>query len=100
LADTPGLIVMRTVAMLANEAFDAVLYGICAEEACDTATRFGLNYARGPMAWSQHLGLSALIKVLHVLHGHYGEERYRTSALIKRRLAAQWVGQNNKRGAQ
>jgi 3-hydroxybutyryl-CoA dehydrogenase len=86
LADVPGLIVMRTVAMLVNEACDAIAYGICSEDAVDQATRFGLNYARGPMAWATHLGLPRVAQVLHHLQAHYCEERYRTSVLIKRRL--------------
>jgi 3-hydroxybutyryl-CoA dehydrogenase len=89
LADVPGLIVMRTVAMLVNEACDAIAYGICDEQAADLATRHGLNYPRGPMAWAGQLGLATVARVLHHLHAHYGEERYRTSVLIKRRLAAQ-----------
>jgi 3-hydroxybutyryl-CoA dehydrogenase len=89
LADVPGLIVMRTVAMLVNEACDAVAYGICSEDAADLATRYGLNYTRGPMAWATHLGLARVAQVLHHLQAHYGEERYRTSVLIKGRLAAQ-----------
>jgi 3-hydroxybutyryl-CoA dehydrogenase len=88
LADVPGLIVMRTVAMLVNEACDAIAYGICAEDAVDLATRYGLNHPRGPMGWAAHLGLPAVAQVLHHLHAHYGEERYRTSVHIKRRLVA------------
>jgi 3-hydroxybutyryl-CoA dehydrogenase len=95
LADLPGLIVMRTVAMLVNEACDAVAYGICGEEAADLATRHGLNYARGPMAWATHLGLPLVAQVLHHLQAHYGEERYRTSVLIKRRLAAQAIARTS-----
>jgi 3-hydroxybutyryl-CoA dehydrogenase len=95
LADLPGLIVMRTVAMLVNEACDAVAYGICGEEAADLATRHGLNYARGPMAWATHLGLARVAQVLHHLQAHYGEERYRTSVLIKRRLAAQAIARTS-----
>jgi 3-hydroxybutyryl-CoA dehydrogenase len=41
------------------------------------------------MAWGAHLGLPRVAQVLHHLRAHYGEERYRTSVLIKRRLAAQ-----------
>lgn len=89
LADVPGLIVMRTVATLVNEACDAIAYGICSEDAADQATRHGLNYARGPMSWATHLGLARVAQVLHHLQAHYGEERYRTSVLINRRLAAQ-----------
>jgi 3-hydroxybutyryl-CoA dehydrogenase len=98
LADVPGLIVMRTVAMLINEACDAIAYGICTEADTELATRFGLNYPRGPMAWAEHLGLPAVAQVLQHLQAHYGEERYRTSVLIKRRLTAQGIASSEGRG--
>lgn len=98
LADVPGLIVMRTVAMLINEACDAIAYGICTEADTELATRFGLNYPRGPMAWAEHLGLPAVAQVLQHLQAHYGEERYRTAVLIKRRLTAQGIASSEGRG--
>jgi 3-hydroxybutyryl-CoA dehydrogenase len=98
LADVPGLIVMRTVAMLINEACDAIAYGVCTEADTELATRFGLNYPRGPMAWAEHLGLPAVAQVLQHLQAHYGEERYRTSVLIKRRLTAQGIASSEGRG--
>ncbi len=94
-ADVPGLIVMRTVAMLVNEACDAVAYGICSEESAEQATRYGLNYPRGPFGWGTFLGVPTVAQVLHHLHAHYGEERYRTSVLIKRRLTAQALQKNS-----
>lgn len=49
LDDTPGLVVMRTVAMLANEAADAVLQGVASARDVDRAMRFGVNYPSGPL---------------------------------------------------
>ena len=85
LDDVAGLIVLRTVAMLVNEAADAVTYGICTADAIDEAMRFGVNYPRGPMAWAEAVGLDFFARVLANLRAHYGEERYRTSVLIQRR---------------
>ncbi len=82
--DVAGLIVLRTIAMLVNEAADAVLYGICTAEAIDVAMRHGVNYPRGPMEWSEQVGLDFFAHALANLREHYGEERYRTSALITR----------------
>jgi 3-hydroxybutyryl-CoA dehydrogenase len=84
LDDVAGLIVLRTIAMLVNEAADAVLYGVCTADAIDVAMRFGVNYPRGPMEWSEQVGLDFFARALANLRGHYGEERYRTSALITR----------------
>jgi len=87
--DVAGMIVLRTIAMLVNEAADAVAYGICTADAIDDAMRFGVSYPRGPMAWAESVGLEFFARVLANLREHYGEERYRTSVLIQRRG---WTG--------
>jgi 3-hydroxybutyryl-CoA dehydrogenase len=83
--DVAGMIVLRTIAMLVNEAADAVAYGICTADAIDDAMRYGVNYPRGPMAWAESVGLDFFARVLTHLREHYGGERYRTSVLIQRR---------------
>lgn len=88
LQDIPGLIVMRTVAMLANEAFDAVNQGVCDAAAVDTAMRLGVNYPCGPLAWARAIGIDQLSTVLTHLAQTYGEDRYRTSPLIQHHVYA------------
>lgn len=89
LKDVPGLAVMRTVAMLANEAADAVNQGVATAPDVDTAMRKGVNYPRGPLAWADDLGLNVIETVLRNLARFYGGERYRTSPLIRQAL---WAG--------
>ena len=64
LDDFPGLLVMRTVAMLANEAADAVHAGVASAGAVDQAMRLGVNYPRGPLAWAEAIGLERVRDVL------------------------------------
>ena len=85
LDDVAGLVVMRLTAMLVNEAADAVAHGVCSADAIDVAMRYGVNYPRGPMEWSEQVGLRVFARALANLREHYGEERYRTSALITRK---------------
>lgn len=85
LDDVAGLVVLRLIAMLVNEAADAVAHGICSADAIDVAMRYGVNYPRGPMEWSEQVGLHVFARALANLREHYGEERYRTSALITRK---------------
>ncbi|HET9012962.1 MAG TPA: 3-hydroxyacyl-CoA dehydrogenase, partial [Gemmatimonadaceae bacterium] len=85
LDDVAGLVVLRLIAMLVNEAADAVAHGICSADAIDVAMRYGVNYPRGPMEWSEQVGLHVFARALANLRDHYGEERYRTSALITRK---------------
>lgn len=87
--DVPGLAVMRTVAMLANEAADAVNQGVATAADVDTAMRKGVNYPRGPLAWADDLGLPRVETVLRNLACFYGGERYRTSPLIRQ---SRWAG--------
>jgi len=82
--DVPGMLVLRTVCMLANEAADAVLQGVASAADVDTAMCYGTNYPRGPLAWADLLGLSDVVGVLRNLREHYGEERYRISPQMQR----------------
>ena len=85
IADYPGLLVWRTVAMLANEALDAVQKGVANADDIDTAMRLGVNYPRGPLAWGESLGWGRVLRLLENLQQHYGEERYRPSALLRQK---------------
>ncbi|UCV03860.1 3-hydroxyacyl-CoA dehydrogenase PaaC [Dechloromonas denitrificans] len=87
-ADIPGLAVMRSVAMLANEAADAVNQGVCSAAAADSAMRLGVNYPQGPLAWADQVGLPNIRNVLTHLGASYGEDRYRVSPLIQRAVFA------------
>ncbi len=85
--DVAGLCLMRTVCMLANEAADAVNQQVCNVAAVDIAMQGGLNYPRGPLAWADSLGLDAVLQTLDSLQQNYGEDRYRPSPLLIRRVA-------------
>ena len=83
-ADLPGLVVLRTVAMLANEAADALLQGVGSAADIDLAMRVGVNYPCGPLAWASRIGISQTLRVLDNLQRSYGESRYRPSLLLRR----------------
>jgi len=74
--------------MLANEAADAVHQGVCNAADCDTAMQKGVSYPRGPLAWADAIGLDTIAGVLDNLYACYGEDRYRVSPLLRRKLAA------------
>lgn len=87
LDDVPGMAVMRTVAMLANEAADAVNQGVCSAAAVDIAMQKGVNYPKGPLAWADSVGIAYIVTVLSNLAATYGEDRYRVSPLLRRKNA-------------
>ena len=88
LRDVPGMVVMRTVAMLANEAADAVNQGVCSAADANLAMQKGVNYPIGPLAWAERIGLNFVMRVLQNLAMEYGEDRYRVSPLIRRKVAS------------
>ena len=89
--DSPGLVVTRTIAMLANEAADAVAQGVCDEQGADSAMKLGVNYPAGPFEWIRqwgtdlHSGCAGIAEVLDALDGHYRGERYRVSPWLRER---------------
>ena len=82
-ADTPGLVVARTVAMLVNEGSDAVHQGVCSTEGADQAMKLGVNYPAGPFEWLAAWGAPAVCTVLDALDTHYRGERYRVSPRLR-----------------
>lgn len=84
LADAPGLVVARTVAMLVNEASDAVLQGVCSEEGADAAMKLGVNYPAGPFDWLRGWSRDGVVRVLDALDATYRGERYRVSPRLRR----------------
>lgn len=84
LDDVPGLVVARTLAMLANEAAEALLQGIGSAQGIDDAMRFGVNYPRGPLEWADRLGTACLLGILDGLYDSYGDDRYRASIKLRR----------------
>jgi len=82
--DAPGLVLFRIVAQLASVAADAVLAGVAAPGAIDTAMRLGTNYPVGPLEWADRLGAATVVTVLDNMRAFYGEERYRASAMLRR----------------
>lgn len=88
LEDAPGLVVMRTLAMLTNEGADAVLQGVASAADVDLAMKAGLNYPEGPLAWSDQLGLGVVHQVLTNIQQSYNEDRYRPSLLLRKQAFA------------
>lgn len=85
IADTPGLLVARTIAMLINEAADAVQQGVCTEVDADAAMKLGLNYPAGPFEWLADWSATAIIELLDRLDAYYRGERYRVSPWLRNR---------------
>jgi 3-hydroxybutyryl-CoA dehydrogenase len=74
----------RILAMLINEAVDAVHWRVASPADVDLAVTKGVNYPKGLIAWGKELGLDRILGTLVGLQDEYGEDRYRPSPLLKR----------------
>jgi 3-hydroxybutyryl-CoA dehydrogenase len=86
--DIPGMIVTRTVAMLANLAADAVASGVASAEDVEVAMRLGVNYPRGPIAWGQAWGTRVVLTILDSLENWYRDGHYRACPALRRAVLA------------
>lgn len=79
-----GQILDRILAMLINEAVDAVYWRVASPAEIDLAMTKGVNYPKGLLAWGAELGFDRVLAHLTQLRELYGEDRYRPSVLLKR----------------
>ena len=73
----------RIVAMLINEAADAVFWNIASVEDIDTAMTKGVNYPKGLLQWADEWGATKVINIIDSLKQHYGDSRYRVSPILR-----------------
>ncbi|MBK9513014.1 MAG: 3-hydroxybutyryl-CoA dehydrogenase [Flavobacteriales bacterium] len=84
-AEVSAQIVERILAMLINEAYDALFWQVASANDIDLAMTKGVNYPKGLLAWSEEKGAAHWLDVLDGLQARYGEDRYRPSLLLRHR---------------
>jgi 3-hydroxybutyryl-CoA dehydrogenase len=77
-------ILLRVLAMLVNEAADAVFLNVASAADVELAMTKGVNYPKGLLAWGDEIGLPRVLDRLSALQAEYGEDRYRPSPLLRR----------------
>lgn len=78
----------RVLCMLMNEAIEALYLGVASREDIELAMTKGVNYPKGLLAWAEEKGLAWLLSELDELYALYREDRYRASALLRKRVAS------------
>lgn len=82
-AEVYNAIVERILAMLINEAADALFWQVASAQDIDLAMTKGVNYPKGLLAWAEEKGAPYWLGVLERLQAQYGEDRYRPSPLLR-----------------
>ncbi|MGH7929450.1 MAG: 3-hydroxyacyl-CoA dehydrogenase family protein [Candidatus Binatia bacterium] len=96
--DTAGLTFPRILSLIVNEAARALEEGVASAEEIDIAMRLGVNYPKGPLKWADEIGLDEVLAVIEGLQRETGEDRYRPATLLKKLVAAGFVGEIAGRG--
>ncbi len=96
--DFPGFAVNRILLPMINEAVYCVMEGVAKPEDVDTVMKLGASHPVGPLALADVIGLDTCLHVIEVLHEGFGDPKYRPCPLLKRYVAAGWLGRKSGRG--
>lgn len=96
--DFPGFVSNRVLMPMINEAVFALMEGVAEAEAIDTVMKLGMNHPMGPLGLADLIGLDTCLNILEVLHRELGDDRYRPCPLLRKYVAAGWLGRKSGRG--
>src|SRR6202042_358148 len=96
--DAPGFVSNRVLMPLINEAAYCVMEGVAAPEAVDAVMKLGMNHPMGPLELADFIGLDVCVDILEVLYKGFGDSKYRACPLLRRLVAAGWLGRKSGRG--
>ena len=96
--DAPGFVSNRVLMPLINEAAYCVMEGVATPEAVDAVMKLGMNHPMGPLELADFIGLDVCVDILHVLQESLGDPKYRACPLLKKYVAAGWLGRKSFRG--
>jgi 3-hydroxybutyryl-CoA dehydrogenase len=96
--DFPGFISNRVLMPMINEAVYCVMEGVATPEAIDEVMRLGMNHPMGPLTLADFIGLDVCLDIMQVLYDGFSDSKYRPCPLLRKMVAAGWLGRKSGRG--
>lgn len=96
--DYPGFISNRVLMPMINEAAYCLMEGVATKEAIDTVMKLGMAHPMGPLQLADLIGLDVCLNIMEVLYTGFSDSKYRPCPLLKKMVAAGYLGRKSGKG--
>ncbi len=96
--DSYGFVSNRVLMPMINEAAFTLYQSVATPEAIDQVMELGMNHPMGPLKLADFIGLDTCLSIMQVLYDGFNDPKYRPCPLLKKYVAAGYLGKKSGRG--